>query len=305
LIAEIHEIVSAICCSRVAIAGFERSVELWDIETNVRVQPLETIYEGGGRRLEVAPDGVRLFAGAYEGPTPGVAAYSVETGKREWLRRDLVQVQRIAASRNGQCLYCSLENGTSHVLETTTGAEVERLRDARGVYVSPFSDHLLIEGEHPRVVLADGTIAFCVARGTCAVLDAAFSPTRLCTSDSGGDVRVFELPDGNLVWRYAPPHASHVLGVPLFRRCHGPLRNTGLFPDARQAVIAHRPASRSRRRSDARAPVANGDRGRKLELCVRGALALLHRGKSHRTRAAAPEDEPRVRARIALVRGFA
>jgi hypothetical protein len=64
--------------SFIAIAAFEEWVEVWDVETALRISAFRTGLDYGGERLCLAPDGSICFAGAYD--RYGVAAFRSANG---------------------------------------------------------------------------------------------------------------------------------------------------------------------------------------------------------------------------------
>src|SRR5882724_12685751 len=76
-----------------AAGEFERGVHLYDLLTLERLRTIDTTLDFGGRRLAISNDGSTLIAGAYQ--VHGIAAYSCDTGKELWRRKDLKKVQQI------------------------------------------------------------------------------------------------------------------------------------------------------------------------------------------------------------------
>jgi hypothetical protein len=96
-------------------------------------------------------------------------------------------------------------------LDAATGATLESWVGVRRAFDSPYSNLLFLERRNRGYLIKGGAKETGVPNLSFALLDAAFSPERLCLSEACGPVRCIECHSGVEQWRYDPPKDSHVL----------------------------------------------------------------------------------------------
>lgn len=193
-----------------AIAAFERSVEIWDLQRVARIAAFRTVMDGGGHRLALSHDGSLLVAAAYN--VRELTCYDSASGKVVWQRKDIKRTQSIAISRDGLKLYCALQDLPVCAVELKSGSTLEKSRAIRGRFDSPYEQVHLLEGAELLVHRPDSA-PFKIPRETFAILDCSFAPGLVITTESGGSVRAFSVADGAEIWRYRPPECVHALRV--------------------------------------------------------------------------------------------
>jgi WD40 repeat protein len=193
----------------IAAALFEHTVSLWDISTADRIAEFETILDFGGTRLALSQSEGACLTAAYH--IHGLACYSTPAGNLRWQRKDLKKIQQIAVTSDGYRVYCCLEEGSCQIVDISTGVTIDRIRGLRRVYVDSHDAFRLHESSKLSVVDRNGKQRFRIEPDSFAVLDAAFSETFLLISESGADVRMFDLSSGKEVIRHRQPKNHHVL----------------------------------------------------------------------------------------------
>ena len=203
------------CSPTAAAASFERKVQIWNIATAELVSEIETVFEFGGDRLTLSPNGECCVAASFRaGQKGGVVCYETRSGGKVWHRADLRRVQGVRFSATGETIRCRVEGGPIQTLDAHTGLTLGSLRKIREVFDSPFTTHEL-QVPHVRdgdLIIA-GSTKLLVPRLTFAILDAAFTPDALCLSEASGPVRCVDLGTAKERWRYTPPAGNHVLGL--------------------------------------------------------------------------------------------
>lgn len=90
-VVERRKLIRQIACSHdgpiVAVAEFERFVQIWNVESQRCIAKVETTLDFGGRRLAITRDGLGCVVGAYH--VHGVALYETKSGTEVWRRKDL------------------------------------------------------------------------------------------------------------------------------------------------------------------------------------------------------------------------
>lgn len=196
--------------SPIVAAGHSgQSVEIWNIGSQNRISAFPTVLEFGGRRLAITPDGSKVTAANYG--AAGVACYQADSGNLLWQRKDLRQIQSIGIDPAAATVHCGFDRKPLEILSIEDGATIERLRAVRDCHYSQFSTARLLEKQILQLHLPNTKQPLPIARETFAVLSAEFSRSAVAISESGGPLRCFNLADGSLRWRYAPPEGCHLL----------------------------------------------------------------------------------------------
>lgn len=197
--------------SVVVAAEFENLVHLFDLRTLDCIRTIQTTLDFGGRRLAISNTGRIVIVGAYY--ETGIAGYSGEDGQELWRRKDLKKVQSIAFSGDDSRVLCCFDRGPCESLNVATGRSGKSLRGVRAVWESPFTPVRFLQRSKDYALADFEASITSIPRVSFAVLDAAFSPTLVCVSESGGPVRAFDVTSGVQVWQYTPPAGTHFLRV--------------------------------------------------------------------------------------------
>src|SRR5579863_3587972 len=129
--------------SRIAVAMFERRVQMWDVETGAMVNEFETVFSFGGHRLTLDSLGERCIAAAWKaGKRGGVACYEANTGRLIWHRQDLRQTQRVRFAPRGNAVWCVTDSGPTRLLDAASGKTLEALNGLRDIFDSEYSAEL-------------------------------------------------------------------------------------------------------------------------------------------------------------------
>ena len=170
--------------------------------------PLETTFGKGGRRVALSDELDAVLAGAYY--DHGLALYSCRTGREIWRRKDIKKIQDVQLARDGITAYCGRDGASLLVLDLRTGETTSAVPAASAMYQSKFDPVHFLDGAVPQLV-DNRDERVMVPRTTFAFLDVVFAPGRVCTSESGGPVRCFDVRSGQELWRYQPAPEHHVL----------------------------------------------------------------------------------------------
>jgi len=188
-----------------AAGEFARRVHLFDLAGRKHLLTLDATLDFGGDRLAVSNDGRTLVAGAYD--RRGITAYSIPEGTELWRRGDLKRVQNVGFAPADSRVLCGFDHRPCEVLVSATGRSGATLRGVRQAWESPFSCARFMarsRGQKTNAISAvDGTVRP-VPKASFAVLDVAFSPSVICTSEAGGPVRAFDPSTAAELWRRTP-----------------------------------------------------------------------------------------------------
>ena len=208
----IRELSAAKNAPWIAAAFFEETIQIWDLATSEQISEFESVFSlGGGDRLTLHPEGETCVAAAWnKGRQGGVACYDAAEGTLRWHREDLMQTQFARFSLDGRTLRVGVEAGPLQVLEAATGMTIDKFAGIKAVFNNPYSNVRLLE-TRKRGYFLQGTNKVRIPNLSFALLDVAFSPNRVCVSESGGPVRCLDCDSGLELWRYDPPRHSHVL----------------------------------------------------------------------------------------------
>jgi hypothetical protein len=215
--------------SIVAAALFEKTVQIWSWKTGQQLGEFETMLDFGGRSLALTPDGCACIVGArgQRGRgSRGLAAYSIPDGKLLWNRAEIRHIQNVRVSGSGQEIYCGVEGSSAYIIHAATGDSVGRVRGARKIVGSRYTQHSLIVQKRPKAVkdcqysnskvgsnypnyLMRGPSEFQIFPLSFGLLDAAFSPDAVCLSEPKdylhpreniGGIRLIDLEKGDSRW---------------------------------------------------------------------------------------------------------
>ena len=191
-----------------AAALFEHTVLLWNTTTGDCISQFETVLDFGGIRLALSEAESACLAAAYY--VHGLACYDTPSGALRWQRCDLKKVQQIVVTADGRHAYCCLEDRPCQIVSISNGETTDKLRGVRGIWIDTQSGLQLHESAKLTVVDGQKKV-FRIVPDSFAVLDASFSHNRLAVSESGADVRIFDLSSGHEVLRHTQPKNHHIL----------------------------------------------------------------------------------------------
>jgi WD40 repeat protein len=254
----------------VAVGLFERTVSIWNMATGKRISQFETVLGCGGTSLALSQEESACLAAGWR---RGLACYDVPSGVMRWRRKDLKQIGQVVIAPGGRHAYCCCEKGPCHVFTVATGETTERLRGVRKVWVDSTDGLRLQESSTLTVVDRFGKKLFGITPSSFAVLDASFSRRYLAISESGSDVRIFDLSSGREVARHVQPKNHHVLWLSAFPG--GPL-----FHGVQWHYQTGGPRRLFRFRADPSDPELIADLGEPAEVafCRRGRHVLTSEG---------------------------
>lgn len=197
--------------SILAAAEFESTVHLWDLNTFSRLRRFETTLDWGGSRLAVSPEGSLIAVGAYQ--RHGIAAYRTSDGSELWRRTDLKKVQRLCFSHNGRDLFCCFDRHACERLDSLSGKSGANLRGVRNLWASGFGETYLLERSRDYLVTKDGSNLMIIPKMSFGCLSVGFARSRVCVSEAGGPVRLFDLRSTKMIWRHVPAKGTHFLAM--------------------------------------------------------------------------------------------
>jgi hypothetical protein len=128
-----------------------------------------------------------------------------------WERKDLKQVQRLAALPDGVHIAVGMERQPLTIIEATSAETARRHRGIRDLFPNPRDGAELHVGTgYCRLVAGDQSLVARAQLASFAVLDAAFAPDGFALAEAGGAVRCFD-GLGDHLWDWNPPRDSHAL----------------------------------------------------------------------------------------------
>jgi hypothetical protein len=165
--------------------AWDREVCLWSLAGRKLVSRLDTVLDGGGRRLALCrrgPDRAPVVvAGAYT--RHGVRAYDPTNGDILWERKDLRGLGALGAAVGGDAVAVNGERPLQ-ILDASTGETVARLRGVRD-FKADARSHLALAAPFARLGVVDTRTwkrCWSVAVDAWATFDAAFSDTAILVS---------------------------------------------------------------------------------------------------------------------------
>ena len=201
--------------ARVAAAFFEKTIQIWDLQSHMKVGEFPTVFCSRAGNLAFAPSAQIVVAGASE-RSGKVAAYEIPSGRLLWQRR-VTYPSSLRFHPFGQSVLCSSNNTSILRLDARSGATVEVLKGSSQLIEGPYDDQLNVpSGRAPFRLLSRGREAP-IPRGGIALLDARFSPDAVCLTEGRGPVRCINCADGSQRWQFDPGVALQPNSQRLFR----------------------------------------------------------------------------------------
>ena len=165
------------------------TVHVWSLDRAAEVATVDTVFEFGGRRLDlVTGDEPLIVAGAWA--RHGVWGYTL-AGERVWQDRERSAVRRVTALDAGR-VAVGYARGPAVVLDATG----QQLRSLRGVTeVHPLTPDLSLLESNGSVRLADADLEPTgkrIALRSFAVLDAAAGGGHVAVAEAAGPLRILD-----------------------------------------------------------------------------------------------------------------
>jgi WD40 repeat protein len=205
----IRELAASRNPSWVAAACFERTIQIWDMEQQKKLNDVSTVFCGGARNLAVAPLANMLVAGtSVDGK---VAGYELPSGDMLWeVGFDCPSSLRFHPS--GESILCTKDRHSVCRLDVTSGTILDVLEGVshyiEGLTGDVFTVRVKKGGKSFHFITKDQS--FEITRAGFALLDVQFSPYGLCLSEARGPVRFLSRVDGLVQWQFHPGTDSHV-----------------------------------------------------------------------------------------------
>jgi WD40 repeat protein len=211
LASAIRELAASKKPERVAAAYFEKTIQIWDVDSQTRVHEFPTLFCSGANCLALAPDAGTIAAG-FSTASGRVAAYDAQTGSQLWEQK-VIYPRRMRFSPSGESILCTSDNRSIVRFDVHTGSTLEVIEGIEQHIEGPYGAGLVVparERGNPFRLSSNGQI-FSVSRLGFALSDAKFSPRSVCLTEAKGAVRCISCLDGSLEWAFDPGVDSQVL----------------------------------------------------------------------------------------------
>jgi WD40 repeat protein len=198
----------------IALAEFEKRVQIFDINSLQVIAEYDTILDFGGQRLAISEDGKICICGCWE--RHGICAYEAKTGKLIWQRKDLKKVQHIQILyADNSKFFAQFEVGTSRIFDINTGLEVDKVTGARFCFNSKYLEIDIIDKSNKIQIIDRKTkkIKANIERQSFATLDLDIADNCFAISESGGPLSCYDIQNGELKWRIPINEDGHFLKV--------------------------------------------------------------------------------------------
>jgi WD40 repeat protein len=196
----------------IALAEFEKRVQIFDINSQQVISEFDTILDFGGRRLAISEDGNICICGCWE--RHGICAYETKTGKLIWQRKDLKKVQHIhiLLSDNTK-FFAHFEVGGSRIIDMNSGSDIDKLSGAKYFFSSKFIPVDIIDMSRKTQIVDRVTrkVIITIKRQSLATLDLDIAENSFAISESGGPLSCYDIQTGQLKWRIPINEDGHFL----------------------------------------------------------------------------------------------
>lgn len=170
----------------IALAEFEKQVQIFDINTLQIISEFDTILDFGGQRLAISVDGQICICGCWE--RHGICAYETKTGKLIWQRKDLKKVQHIQnLFADKSKFFAQFEVGASRIIDKSSKIQIAD-RETSKIKVN-------------------------IERQSFATLDLDIADNCFAISESGGPLSCYDIINGKLKWRIPVNKDGHFLKI--------------------------------------------------------------------------------------------
>lgn len=208
----IREMAAARSAPLIAAAFYEAHAQIWDLDCQRMQAEFPIRFRTGSASLTMHPDGEFIVAGL-SAKRGSVTAYTTN-GATMWRRDEIEEGGFLSFDRSGRRV--SFTRGGRESVERVdarSGVTVEILEHIDRYVDGPDDYVLLSSSPGPNYLIAQHEHKVSVPKLTFGLLDAAFSPSTVCITESGGPVRCVGSLTGAELWRYTPPNGSHVLNL--------------------------------------------------------------------------------------------
>jgi outer membrane protein assembly factor BamB len=196
----------------IALAEFEKRVQIFDINRLDTIAEFDTILSFGGRRLAIAANGEICICGCWA--RHGICAYDTTTGKLIWQRKDLKKVQRIQILQVDETkIFTSFERGASRIIDINTGADIDKISGARLLFNSKYAPVDIVDksGKTQVVDRSTGKTKLSMQSQSFATLDIAFAENSVAISEVAGPLSCYSIHGfGKPLWRLPMDKDGHL-----------------------------------------------------------------------------------------------
>jgi WD40 repeat protein len=203
--------------TRIASAGEDRTVRIWDTNTGVNLMTLRG-HEQDVWTVSFSPDGKRIVSA---GTDQTIRVWDTDSGKEVMTLRGHEGGVGAVFSPDGKFIVSGSEDQTIKVWDAETGEELRTLRGHEGAItchrVSP-DGKSIVSGSRDKTIrlwdLMTGSLLRTMQGHADGVLDIAFSPdgTRIVSGSRDATVRIWDAQTGEEL-RALRGHGSHVRSV--------------------------------------------------------------------------------------------
>lgn len=209
---DIRHIATSFNGQTVALAEFEKRVQIFDIDTLQVLSEFDTILDFGGQRLVISENGHICICGCWE--RHGICAYEAQTGKLIWQRKDLKKVQHIQILyTDNNKLFAQFEVGASRVIDINTGLDIEKIPGVKYLFNSKYLPIDIIDKSN-KIQIKDRetkNIKASIERQSFATLDLGIADNCFAISESGGPLSCYDIKSAQLKWRIPVDEDGHYL----------------------------------------------------------------------------------------------
>ncbi len=190
-------------------AAFEHHLTIWSLVDKRKVTEFDSIMDFGGRRLAVSNgEAPVVIAAAYY--KHGIAAYTCNTGKELWRRKDLKKCQTLRVISDTHAM-ASFEGANCEVIRLSDGKSHKGPRGIDGIEGTDTKGRVIVSTkvrhagpDESRICLwRNGTMGFEWKSPPAirAVHTGAASPRQTIVTDMNGEAAAYDH-SGNQLWRH-------------------------------------------------------------------------------------------------------
>lgn len=211
---DIRHIATSFSGQTIALAEFEKRVQIFDINSLQIMSEFDTILDFGGQRLAISEDGKICICGCWE--RHGICAYETKTGNLLWQRKDLKKVQHIQILyADSAKFFAQFEVGASRTFDINTGLDTEKVTGAKYFFNSKYLEIDIIDKPR-KIQIVDRKlkkIKVNIERQPFATLGLDIAHNCFAISESGGPLSCYDILSGQLKWRIPISEDGHFLRV--------------------------------------------------------------------------------------------
>ena len=211
---DIRQIATSFNGQTIALAEFEKRVQIFDINSLEVISEFDTILDFGGQRLAISEDGKICICGCWE--RHGICAYETKTGKIVWQRKDLKKVQHIQILyADNSKFFVQFEVGASRTFDINTGHEIDKVSGANYFFNSKYLEIDIIY-KSSKIQIIDRQskkVKSNIERQSFATLDLDIADNCFSISESSGPLSCYDINTGQLKWRVPLNVDGHFLRI--------------------------------------------------------------------------------------------